>query len=100
MIGSYVTVEIHGRTINNAVVIPRRALREVHVEGANGAREGLWIMDDHDRLSSRQAEVIWRSEETVIVANGFADGERLITSTIATPINGMKLSLAPTRADG
>jgi RND family efflux transporter MFP subunit len=98
LIGSYVTVEIRGRTIDSAIVIPRRALREVHVDGANGAREGLWIMDADDRLAMREAEVVWRTEETVIVSNGFADGERLITSTIATPIEGMKLSVAGARA--
>jgi RND family efflux transporter MFP subunit len=93
LIGSYVAVEIRGRTIDNVVSIPRRALRELHVDGAIGTREGLWLMDDADRLSSRQAEVIWRTEETVIVSNGFADGERLITSNIATPIEGMKLTV-------
>jgi RND family efflux transporter MFP subunit len=93
LIGSYVTVEIHGRTIDNAIVIPRRALREVHSEGANGARQGLWILDGDDRLATHEAEVIWRTEDTVIVSNGFADGERLITSTISTPIEGMKLTV-------
>lgn len=96
LIGSYVTVEIHGRTIDNAIRIPRRALREVHVEGANGAREGLWIMDGDDRLVTREAEVVWRTEDAVIVNNGFADGERLITSSIATPIEGMKLTVVET----
>ena len=93
LIGSYVTVEIRGRTIDNAIVVPRRALREVHLEGADGARQGLWILDGDDRLSTHEAEVIWRNEETVIVSNGFADGERLITSAISTPIEGMKLSV-------
>lgn len=91
LIGSYVTVEIVGRTVEDAIVIPRRALREVHVAGANGAREGLWIMDGDDRLATREAEVIWRTEDTVFVSNGFADGERLITGAISTPIDGMKL---------
>jgi RND family efflux transporter MFP subunit len=100
LIGSYVTVEIRGRMIDNVVVIPRRALRELHVDGAIGTRQGLWLMDDDDRLSSRQAEVIWRTEETVIVSNGFADGERLITSNIATPIEGMKLTVVESSPQG
>ncbi len=99
LLGSYVTVEIHGRAIENAVVIPRRALREVHVDGATGAREGLWIMNGDDRLTTREAEVVWRTEDTVIISNGFTDGERLITSNIAAPIEGMKLSVADTPPD-
>ncbi len=117
LIGSYVTAQIRGRTIDDAIVIPRRALREVHT-GAGGAREGLWIMDVDDRLAIREAEVVWRGEDTVLVASGrpggpparyLAGGERLITSTIATPIEGMLLTVggagsapgvsAPARAD-
>ena len=94
LLGSYVTVEIRGRTIDDAVSIPRRALREVHADGDGGAREGLWIVDADDRLAIREAEVIWRTQETVIVANAIADGERLIISTLATPIEGMKLAIA------
>ncbi len=108
LIGSYVTAEIHGRTIDGAVVIPRRALRELAPEAAEATREGLWIMDGDDRLATREAEVVWRTEDTVIVRGrpggaptqqGLADGERLITSPIATPIEGMKLTVA-TAADG
>ncbi len=102
LIGSYVTVEIRGRTVDDAIVVPRRALREVRTDGASDAREGLWIMDDDDRLAVREAEVVWRREETVIVAGRaegahLGDGERLITSTISTPIEGMKLTVAETR---
>ncbi len=93
LLGSYVTVEIQGRTVEDAIVIPRHALREVQTGGAGGAREGLWLMDSGDRLAVREAEVVWRGEETVIVANGLADGELLVTSTISTPIEGMKLTV-------
>ncbi len=103
LLGSYVTAEIRGRTIDEAIVIPRRALREVHTGGDGGAREGLWIMDAEDRLAIREIEVVWRDEESVIVAMGrpggaqtenVSDGERLITSTLSTPIEGMKLKVA------
>lgn len=100
LLGSYVTVEIHGRMIDDAISIPRRALREIHLDDTAGAREGFWIMDGDDRLATYQAEVLWRGEETVIIANGLADGERLITSSIATPIEGMKLSVAASVANG
>ena len=94
LIGSYVAVEIHGRTLEDAIAVPRRALREVHGDRDNGAREGIWIMGDDGRLETRETEVIWRGEERVIVAGGLAAGERLIVSNIATPIEGMKLAVA------
>jgi RND family efflux transporter MFP subunit len=91
LIGAYVTVRIAGRTVDNVVKVPRRALREVTVDGANGTREGLWIMNQDDRLQTCVAEVIWRNADSVLVRNGFSDGERIVTSSIPTPIEGMKL---------
>ncbi len=99
LLGSYVTVEIRGRTIEDAIVVPRRALREVQVGGEGSAREGLWLMDSGDRLAIREVEVVWREEDTVIVGNDLTDGERLITSSLSTPIEGMKLK-AVRRDDG
>jgi RND family efflux transporter MFP subunit len=91
LIGAYVTVRIAGRTVADVVKVPRRALREVAVDGANGTREGLWIMNRDDRLETREAEVIWRTADSVFVSNGFSNGERIVTSSIPTPIEGMKL---------
>ena len=98
LIGSYVTVEIEGQAIDDAIVIPRRALREVQAGGADGTRPGVWMLDGDDRLAVRAVDVIWRTEETVVVAGGLDDGERVITSALATPIEGMKLTVA--MADG
>ncbi len=99
LIGSYVTVEIQGRTVSDVVTVPRKALREIEADAATGTREGLWIMDSKDRLAIRRAEVIWRTSQTVLVQDGLADGERIVTSIIATPIAGMKLTLAPPAID-
>jgi len=91
LIGSYVTVEILGRQVDNVVAIPRRALREIQTAGSDATREGLWIMDDDDRLRTRVADVIWRAPDTILVGGGLNDGERLIVSPISTPIEGMRL---------
>lgn len=100
LIGSYVTVEIEGHTVDDVVTVPRMALREVAGRASTGTTEGLWIMDSDDRLAIREAEVIWRAEQTVLLRNGFADGERIVTSTISTPIEGMKLMVAPAEEIG
>ncbi len=100
LLGSYVTVEIAGHTLEDVVVVPRKALREVKTGGGTGTREGLWIMDANDRLAIRVAEVVWRSETTVLTRNGFADGERIVTSILSTPIEGLKLTVVPATATG
>jgi RND family efflux transporter MFP subunit len=82
LIGAYVNVEIEGREIANAYVIPRTAIRE-------GDR--VWIMNDDDSLSVQEVEIIWRRKDDVLIANDISPGERIITSRIPTPIPGMQL---------
>jgi RND family efflux transporter MFP subunit len=91
LIGSYVTVEILGRRLDDVVAIPRRALREVQPADSDATKEGLWIMDDDGRLRTRLPDVVWRTRDTVLVRGGLDDGERLVVSPISTPIEGMRL---------
>jgi len=100
LLNSYVTVEIAGRTMENVIEIPRSAIRDLDGEatGDGRNREGIWIMDEEDRLRIEPVEVAWRTRDAVFVANGLRDGDRLVTSNIPTPIQGMKLSTLP--ADG
>jgi len=100
LIGSYVTVEIAGKTMEHVLVVPRSAIRDLDgaatEDGRN--REGIWIMDDDDRLRIEPVEVAWRTRDSVYIANGLPDGARLVISNIPTPVRGMKLSTQP--ADG
>jgi RND family efflux transporter MFP subunit len=82
LIGAYVNVEIEGREVENAYVIPRAAIRE-------GDR--VWVMDKDDRLSVREVEIIWRRKDDVLIANDLKPGEQIVTSRIPTPIPGMQL---------
>lgn len=95
LVGAYVDVEVFGKTMDDVVVVPRVALRDVAaMDTAEGTGiEGIWIMDDDDRLEMRPVEVVWRAKDSVFLRNGFRDGERLIVSRIASPIEGMKLRL-------
>ena len=45
------------------------------------------------RLERRPVEVAWRFEDSVCIDAGLVDGDLVVTSRIATPIEGMKLRL-------
>ncbi len=63
--------------------LPRSALRE---------ESKVWIYQD-GLLEIRPVTVVWRDADTVYLSGGVSPGERIVTTDIATPVEGMKLRL-------
>jgi RND family efflux transporter MFP subunit len=84
LLGSYVTVEVEAGELENVVEVQRVAVHEgnkVYVALADGT------------LGIRRVKIAWRRPDSVLVAEGLVDGERIVTSRIPTPIPGMRLRL-------
>lgn len=94
LLGSYVHVEMTGTIMEDVVEIQRSALRDLDSEG-DGPSHAIWLMNDEDRLEIRPVDLVWRTRDVVYVRNGFHDQERLVISGLATPVEGLKLSLTP-----
>ena len=88
--GLFVTAEIQGRTIEDAAVIPRSALRENNV---------VWLVDDHGAISFRKVEVARLSSQTAILKTGVRDGELVVTSGLKAVTDGMKVRIAQKRKE-
>ena len=84
LIGSYVRVEIEGTTIASAAPVSRSLLRD-------GDR--VWIMTPADKLEIRPVTVAFRSRDHVLVTDGLRAGDRLVTTDLAAPVDGMPLRL-------
>jgi RND family efflux transporter MFP subunit len=84
IIGEYVEVSIDGRELHNVYSIPRTAL--------HNDRE-IWIATKENRLAIRPVEIIWRDETHVLVKDGLQDGDLLIVSNLAVPVDGMAVRL-------
>ncbi|MBW2558871.1 MAG: efflux RND transporter periplasmic adaptor subunit [Deltaproteobacteria bacterium] len=85
LIGEYVRVEIEGPELDGVVALPRSAMRE---------GRSIWIADEDDTLDIRRMDILWRGEETVLIKNSLADGERIIVTDLSTPIQGMKVMVS------
>jgi RND family efflux transporter MFP subunit len=83
LLGSYVEVVIEGRQTRSLVSLPRQALRR-------GDRAFV-VSPDDSRLEVRALTIDWRLPERVLVSDGLSDGERVVISPLATPVDGMKL---------
>lgn len=89
LIGSYVRVEIEGQTITSVVPLRRNHLRDGSY---------AWIMNDQDTMEIRPVKIVFRDKDIVYVSEGIRHGERIVTTDISAPVNGMLLRLNHTPA--
>lgn len=84
LIGEFVQVEIAGDRIEHAFRIPRRALRD---------NDRVWLVSTAGALEIRPITITWRGEDTVLATGGLKEGEQIIVSDLATPVDGMQVKL-------
>ena len=85
ILGAFVSVEIEGRTINDAVRLDRDLVREGDV---------VWVMGEDDRLDVRPVTIAFRGRDDAYVTAGLLGGERVVRTNLTTPVDGMLLRLA------
>jgi len=91
MAGLFVTVEIQGRTLENAAVIPRAALRDNNT---------VWVVDETGLLVFRRVDVARLGTNQAILRSGLKDGEMVVTSGLKIVTDGMKVRLMPPKKEG
>jgi RND family efflux transporter MFP subunit len=82
-VGLFVDAEIEGRELADAISIPSSGLR---------AGDVVFLVSPDGRLQVREVDVIHADPKRVIVGSGLTPGERVVTSAIRNPIEGMALS--------
>ncbi|MEN8255003.1 MAG: efflux RND transporter periplasmic adaptor subunit [Verrucomicrobiota bacterium] len=85
LLNEYVRIEIKGAPVEQAFRIPRSALRDDRF---------VWLATKENTLEIREVEVAWRDATEALISGGINNGERLILTSLSTPINGMKLRIA------
>ncbi len=83
LLGQYVRVDVQGRELEQVYSIPRSALHENRL---------VWIAAPNSTLELREVDVRWRAEKSVLVSGNLSDGERLITTELTTPMQGLTLN--------
>lgn len=83
LLGDFVRVEVDGLWMEQVVALDRRLVRNY---------DQTWIMNTNDALDIRTLDIVFRGEEEVFVRGGLNEGERVVTTDLAAPVNGMKLT--------
>jgi RND family efflux transporter MFP subunit len=79
-VGLFVKVDIQGRTLPNATIIPRSALHQDNV---------VWVVDEHGRLQFHKVDVARVQGDEVMVEAGLKDGEKVVISPLKAVTDGM-----------
>ena len=80
-VGLYVEADIGGRLVEDAVVLPRAALR--------GTNQVLVVEDE--RLYFREVTVLRADSERIIITSGLSAGERVCISPLDAVVDGMRV---------
>jgi len=84
-IGTFVAAEIAGSSAFDVIRIPRTALR--------GAEQVL-IVDDENKIEIRTVSVLRSDQRFAYVGGGISPGDRITTTAIEAPTNGMSVRTA------
>lgn len=79
-IGTFVAAEIEASSPVDTLRVPRGSLR--------GADELIFV-DDDNKLEIRKVEILRTDAQYAYLSGGASAGERIVTTTIEAPINGM-----------
>ena len=85
LLGSVVRTTITGIPLKNCFRVPRSAVRP---------DQSLLIATKEKTLEIRQVSVIWQNKDQAYIDRGLHDGDLVIISNVAAPINGMDISIS------
>lgn len=80
--GAFVEIDLQLDESRELWAVPASAMRN---------RERLFVMTSEDTLAIREPEIYLRSGEMLYLSAGLEAGDRIVTSLIANPIEGMSL---------
>jgi RND family efflux transporter MFP subunit len=81
-VGLFVEARLNGKTLNDVVEIPRRALLD-------GQR--VIVVGEDQKIVFRDVRVLRSDEKTVVVGEGLNEGERVVLTRLSSPVNGMEV---------
>jgi len=90
LLDSFIRAVIDGVELKAVVPIKRSYIHDNNT---------LWLFTDKNRLEIRPVKIIAANKDQFLVNSGISEGETLIISGLATPVNGIPLRLTPAAQD-
>jgi RND family efflux transporter MFP subunit len=84
-VGQFVEATVEGRTLEGVFVIPRGALRP---------GDQVLLIDEQRRIASRDVGVLWADEDSAVIGEGLATGDRLVLTPLGAGMEGVEVRVA------
>lgn len=82
-IGEYVTAEIAGITLDNAIVIPNKTIYQ-----------GSYVyLVENDLLMRREVEIAWQNGQSALIRSGLDTGDLLVTTPLGQVTSGTRVNV-------
>lgn len=81
---AFVTVQLEGEEANNVVAVPEAAVE---------SNRYVYVLDDDEQLQRREVDVGWRRQDRLYIRRGLGDGDRVVVSPLASPVEGMQFKV-------
>lgn len=83
-IGQFVSATIKGRLVEDVFVIPNKSIREGSY---------VYVVRD-EKLAKQSINIIWQDDQNALIAEGFDDGELIVTTSLNSTLAGSIAKLA------
>lgn len=89
--GMFVKVDIQGKTLEDAALLPRTVLRQGGL---------VWVVDEAGTMKFRKVKVARTQGTETMIQGGLAHGEKVVTTSLRAVSDGMavRISVAPAKA--
>lgn len=88
--GLFVDAKIAGSRLDNAITLPRAALHN---------RDAVFVIGSDDVIERRKVQVVSSDLDTITIASGVTEGERIVTSPLRGAGDGDKVTPAETTTE-
>ena len=82
ILNAFIKAEIFGQTLEEVYSVPRDFVRD---------NDTLWIFNEEEKLEIRSLEPVYRGRRDLVVTSGIRPGEKIVTTSMASPVEGMSL---------
>jgi len=89
IIGSFVETSIEGKPINDVIRLNRDYVREDNT---------VWIMEE-DKLRIKDISIVFQDATYAYISDGLSEGDRVVTTNLATVVEGTDLRLEQSQTD-